>query len=108
MLKREAHQVPTSYFSLQELIPAMRYDFNVVGGMDGEVSSFAGLHKKVLLLGGSRSHAYLKTALKNLEATLPNATRIEFKGLDHSDPWNADRDGKLEAIAQALRIFFRS
>jgi pimeloyl-ACP methyl ester carboxylesterase len=108
MLKREARRVSGSYSSLQELIPAMLYDFNVVGSMDGKASSFSGLQKEVLLLGGSRSPAYLKAALKNLKTVLPNAKRIQFKGLDHSGPWNADRGGNPGPVAEALRAFFPS
>jgi pimeloyl-ACP methyl ester carboxylesterase len=108
MLKREGRRIPGVYSPLQELIPAMRYDFNIVGSMAGKASTFSGLQKAVLLLGGNRSPDYLKAALKNLETVLPNSTRIEFEGLDHSGPWNSDRGGNPEPIAQALRAFFRS
>jgi hypothetical protein len=63
----------------------------------------------VLLLGGSKSPAYLKTALDALENVLPHVQRIEFPGLDHggsSDASNTNRGGKPELVAQALRQFF--
>ena len=108
ILDREKRRGSGHYAPLRELIPAMRYDFNVVGGMDGKAASFAGLRKKVLLLGGDRSPVYLKTALTTLENVLPNANRIEFEGLDHSGPWNSDRGGDPEPIARALIAFFNT
>ncbi|MCB8882654.1 alpha/beta hydrolase [Acidisoma cellulosilytica] len=105
LMYREQRQGSGRYAPLSELIPAMRYDFNVVGSMDGEASSFAALQKEVLLLGGDRSPDYLKSALTTLEKVLPNAQRIEFEGLDHSGPWNMDRGGNPEPIARALISF---
>jgi hypothetical protein len=49
---------------------------------------------------------YLKKALGVLEKLLPKAKRIEFKGLDHSGAWNADRAGTPNQVAQSLRHFF--
>ena len=106
VLKREARLGPGRYASLRELIPAMRYDFKIVAGMDGQLPTFASLGKEVLLLGGGRSPTYLKTALMSLAQVLPNTHCIEFEGLDHSGPWNADRGGHPEPIACALRDFF--
>jgi pimeloyl-ACP methyl ester carboxylesterase len=107
-LDREARVGSGDYVPLRELVPSMRYDFNVVLGMDGNAASFAGLRKEVLLLGGDRSPEYLQAALTRLEGVLPNARRIEFKGLDHSGPWNADQGGHPEPVADALRAFFAS
>ncbi len=61
---------------------------------------------EVLLLGGSKSPAYLKSALDALEKVLPYASRIDFPGLDHAAAVNADRGGKPDPVAQALRGFF--
>lgn len=106
ILDREQRRGSGRYAPLSELIPAMRYDFNVVGSMDGKAASFAALRKEVLLLGGDRTPRYLKTALTTLDKVLPNARRIEFEGLDHSAPWNTDLGGDPEPIAQALVAFF--
>ena len=48
-----------------------------------EADDFAGMSAQVLLLGGSKSPAYLRTALDALEKVLPHAERHEFAGLDH-------------------------
>jgi hypothetical protein len=57
----------------------------------------------VLLLGGSKSREYLKTALSALSSLLPNAKRIELKGLGHT---SANNDEQPQRIAQELRSFF--
>ena len=40
------------------------------------------------------------------ERVLPNATRIEFSGLNHGASGNTNRGGKPERVAQELRRFF--
>ena len=106
ILKREARAGPGHYAPLRLLIPAMRYDFKVVASMDRKAHDFATLEKPILLLGGDRSPKYLKEALLDLDCILPRADIIQFKGLDHSGPWNADYGGRPEPIALALRDFF--
>ena len=59
----------------------------------------------MLLLGGSKSPAYLRTALDALEKVLPHAERHEFAGLDHGASGNADRRGKPALVAAELRAF---
>jgi len=74
--------------------------------MSGKLESFRNVGAEVLLLGGSKSPAYLKAALDALEKVLPHVRRVEFPGLDHAASWNTDRGGKPEPVAQALRRFF--
>jgi pimeloyl-ACP methyl ester carboxylesterase len=106
ILRREARSGSGRYAPLRLLIPAMRFDFNVVASMDRKARDFATLDKPILLLGGDRSPKYLREALIDLDGILPDADIIEFKGLDHSGPWNVDRGGQPEPIARALREFF--
>ena len=108
LLRREAKKPAGLYLSLRELIPAMRYDFAVVGGMDGKIHSFESLSTPVLLMGGDRSPGYLRGALTALQQVLPHSSRVELAGLDHSGPWNQDRGGHPEKVAAALRAFFAS
>jgi pimeloyl-ACP methyl ester carboxylesterase len=105
-LKREARSGSGQYAPLRLLIPAMRYDFKVVATVGGNAHDYTTLDKPILLLGGDRSPKYLTEALIDLDGILPNADIIEFKGLDHSGPWNADRGGQPELVASALRNFF--
>jgi hypothetical protein len=46
------------YAPLEELLPVMRYDFQVVGEMSQQIQMFKALNREVLLLGGTRSPRY--------------------------------------------------
>jgi pimeloyl-ACP methyl ester carboxylesterase len=102
-IRAEAKEVKDDEIPLQALIPTMRYDSQLVKDMEGSLEHFRGLQAKVLLLGGSKSAAYLKDALASLSMVLPHAQRIELAGLGHSA---ADNSGKPELVAQVLRRFF--
>jgi pimeloyl-ACP methyl ester carboxylesterase len=95
------------YADLDELLPAMRYDFRVVGEMSQRLSAFRSVDKPILLLGGTRVPGYLKHSLAELEKTLPKARRTTFRGLDHSAPWNAERGGAPLIVADAIRFFLK-
>lgn len=98
------------YLPMKVLAPTLQYDFRVIIEMSEKLASFKDLNTQVLLLGGSKSPAYLKVALDALEKTLPHATRLEFPGLSHAAAWNYDKqrnpDGQPEQVAQELRRFF--
>lgn len=94
------------YARLRDLLPGVRYDFNVVGGMDGKMDTLASIDKPVLLVSGTRSPAFLQQSIRTLESVLPQAQRVEFEGLDHSGSWNATRGGHPQVVAAALRDFF--
>lgn len=110
IMKIEGKEGPGDYASMRELASTLRNDFQLVGAMSDKLENFSAVHTKVLLLGGSRSPAYLKTALGALEKVLPNARRIELPGLGHAAAWNYDSqrnpDGRPEVVAQELRRFF--
>ncbi|MCY1140950.1 alpha/beta hydrolase [Actinoplanes sp. Pm04-4] len=88
---------------LRDMLPGIRYDFNVVGGMDGKMATFRSVDKPMLLLSGTRSPAFLRQSIRELAGVLPQATHIEFDGLDHGGSWN---NGRPEVVAAALRKFF--
>ena len=94
------------YAHLRELIPTMRYDFNVVGGMDGRMKTMRSIRRSMLLLSGTNSPAYLRHAVRSLGEVLPNSHHTEFKGLDHSGAWNKARGGCPMVVAAALGDFF--
>ena len=96
------------YAPLEELLPAMRFDLEVVGEMSQQTRTFARLNKEVLLLGGTKIPKYLKLALQELAGTLPHATRRTLTGLDHSAPWNAERGGAPIVVAYAVREYLQS
>lgn len=102
-IRAEAKEVKDDGVPLQVLIPTMLYDSQLVKDMEGPLERFQALQAKVLLLGGSKSPAYLKDALDGLSMVLPHAQRVELPGLGHSA---ADNGGKPERVAQTLRRFF--
>ncbi|MGI8554254.1 MAG: alpha/beta fold hydrolase [Dehalococcoidia bacterium] len=110
MLSHEDKKGSGGYVPMMELAPALQYDFQVVAEMSDKLESFSGIQTEVLLLGGSKSPAYLRVALDALERVLPHATHIEFPGLDHGAAWNYDKQrnpgGKPERVAQELHRFF--
>lgn len=89
--------------TVTELIPTQRFDMRLVREMADTLPDYAVLRARVLLLGGSKSPAYLTAALERLAATLPHARRTILPGLGHSGPEN---DGDPGVVARALRAFF--
>ena len=96
------------YTPLEDLLPAMRFDFEVVAEMSRQTRIFERLNKEVLLLGGTNIPKYLKLALQELAGTLPHATRRTLPGLDHAAPWNAERGGAPMVVADAVREYLQS
>lgn len=103
-LKAEAKEVKGDDVPLQELIPTLHFDARMVLDTENTIENFKDVRADVLLLGGSKSPAYLKLALDRLNAILPHVKRIELKGLGHLA---ADNGGQPERVAQELRRFFR-
>lgn len=97
---------PGSEATFRDLLPGVRYDFNVVGGMDGRMDVFAAVDKPVLLLSGTRSPTFLRHSVRQLARVLPRARHVELDGLNHSGPWNTGRGGRPHLVAQALAEFF--
>lgn len=105
-MKSEDKKGAGDYVSMRALAPTLQYDFKVVTEMSGALESFRGICTEVLLLGGSKSPAYLKAALEALEKVLPHVRRVELSGLGHAASWNTDKGGKPEVVAQEMRHFF--
>jgi pimeloyl-ACP methyl ester carboxylesterase len=105
-MRREEKQGTGDYVPMRELASTLHYDFQLVREMSGKLQEFEAIDRDVLLLGGSKSPAYLKSTLDGLEKVLPHVKRVEFSGLDHAAAWNTDRGGKPEPVARELRRFF--
>jgi len=105
-MKGEEKKGAGDYVSMRKLAPTLHYDFELVVEMSERLESFKGVSAEVLLLGGSKSPAYLKAALDSLEKVLPHVKRVELPGLDHAASWNTDRGGHPQPVAQELRLFF--
>jgi alpha-beta hydrolase superfamily lysophospholipase len=85
------------------LIPTAHYDAQLAASFEGTLDEFRDLRNDVLLLGGSRSQRFLRTALDAIAAVLPRARRVELPGVGHVA---ADNGGKPELVAEELRRFF--
>lgn len=108
-MQQEDRKAKGADVSMRELAPTLHYDFQLVAEMAESLENFKAIHAEVLLLGGDKSPAWLKTALDALAKTLPHARRIEFPGLDHggsSDISNTNRFGQPEIVAPELQRFF--
>ena len=98
---------PGQEFPLRDLLPGIRYDFHVVGDMDGKRDTLAALHKPLLLLSGTKSPTFLQQATRGpRRRDPPRSHHVELDGLSHSGPWNTRRGGRPDIVAEALRHFF--
>jgi pimeloyl-ACP methyl ester carboxylesterase len=108
-MKSEEKKAKEGDVTMRMLAPTLYYDFKLVEEIGGTLERFKAVPVEVLLLGGSKSPAWLKAALDALEKVLPHVQRVEFAGLDHggsSDPSATNRTGEPERVAQAMRGFF--
>lgn len=106
MISFEEKKGPSNYASFRELAPTLHHDGQLIVEMSGQQKSLGAIRAEVLLLGGSKSTAFLKAGLDSVAKVLPHARRVEFPGLNHSATWNTDRGGKPEPVARELRRFF--
>jgi pimeloyl-ACP methyl ester carboxylesterase len=105
IIKSEDKMGSGGYVPMREIAPTLRYDFQLVTEMSGKLEQFRDVQAETLLLGGSKSPAFLNKALDALQNVLPHATRVELP-MNHAASWNTDRGGKPEVLAPALRRFF--
>jgi pimeloyl-ACP methyl ester carboxylesterase len=106
MLSSEAKKGPGEYATYAELAPTLHHDGRVIREMSGQQESLRAIRAEVLLLGGSKSTAFLKNGLDSVAKVLPQATRIELPRLNHAATWNTDLRGKPGPVAEELRRFF--
>jgi len=105
-MKQDDKNTADGYIPMRALGPLLHYDFTLSAQASGPVDRYAGIRADVLLLNGTKSPAYLQASVAALAGVLPAAQRVEFAGLDHGASGNADRRGKPEVVAEALRAFF--
>jgi pimeloyl-ACP methyl ester carboxylesterase len=106
---REEKQAKHGDVTMRMLAPTLHYDFALITEMTDTLDRYRGLRPDVLLLSGSRSPVWLKSAIGALARVVPHATPVEFRGLDHggsSDVGTTNRGGNPERVAQELRRFF--
>ncbi|MFB4262622.1 alpha/beta fold hydrolase [Nonomuraea sp. GTA35] len=106
MLKSQdgaAGQEPT----FRELAPTQRQDIQLVVEASGDFAAYRSVEVETLLLGGTRSRDYLRTALVELERAMPRARRVVMEGLDHGATQNAAQRGRPERVAEEIRRFLK-
>jgi pimeloyl-ACP methyl ester carboxylesterase len=97
--------------TMRALAPTLHYDFQLVLASQGALDRFGEIRADVLLLGGSKSPAFLSASLDALARVLPGAERVELAGLGHAASGNADdpmtgKGADPQRVAQELRRFF--
>lgn len=105
-MAQEAKRPAGAYPTMRQLASTLHADFAVVTESSGRLDDYRSIRAQVLLMGGSKSPAFLKRALADLARVLPGATRVELEGLDHAASWNSDVRGHPEPVARELRRFF--
>ena len=106
MMASEEKRAGSQDVTMRMLAPTLHYDFQLATEVEGALERFKGIRAEVLLLGGSKSPAYLTAGLDALEKVLPRVTRVELPGLGHGAMGNTDRGGRPARAAQVLRQFF--
>jgi hypothetical protein len=89
------------------LTPTFHYDAQIVIETLDRWEDFRDVRAEVLLLGGGKSPAYLKTALDALQRVIPDARLVVFPKLNHGGSGNKNRAGQPTVVANALQAFFR-
>ena len=107
MMSGEDKKAKADDVTFRKLAPTMRYDGRLILEVGRRLEPFRAVQADVLLIGGSKSPAYLREGHDALEKILPHVRRIELPGLDHAASWNRDRGGKPQQVAAELRRFFR-
>jgi pimeloyl-ACP methyl ester carboxylesterase len=105
-MEQEAKRPAGEYPTMRELATTLHYDFAVVNESSGRLDDYRSITAQTLLIGGSRSPAFLRRSLDDLARVMPHVRRIELAGLDHAASWNSDRGGHPEPVARELRRFF--
>ena len=104
-IKADEKSVKGDDVPLKALIASHHYDQLAVMQAGGLTEKAGQLKVRTLLLGGSKSPAYLGRALDALQAVMPDAARIEIRGVGHLA---ADNSEKPFLVAAELINFFRN
>jgi len=109
MRKEDARATPAAV-TMRKLAPTLHHEALLVAQMAGTIATFADVPAEVLLMGGDMKHpVFIQPAFDALAGALPHVRCAVFPGLDHggsADPGPANRGGKPEVVAPAIRTFF--
>lgn len=91
---------------LEQLVPSVRYDFNICQHMNDQgMDKLKDVQVKTLLLHGTQSAEYFQQACRDLEGVIEGSRRVQLTGCDHGSSWNG---GKPDLVAEELHRFFSS
>jgi pimeloyl-ACP methyl ester carboxylesterase len=102
-MRLNAKEVKDGDVPIEKLVPTMHFDARLVTETGASIDELRSLPAKLLLLGGTKSSAYLVRVLDALEEMVPHATRSRLEGVGHLA---ADNDGRPGIVADQLRRFF--
>jgi pimeloyl-ACP methyl ester carboxylesterase len=85
-----------------DLLPTLVWEVKMIQALAPSVDRYRAIQAQTLMIGGSKSPAYLKEALPVLAKTIPYAHWVIFPGLNH----NAPDQYEPELIAAELKRFF--
>jgi pimeloyl-ACP methyl ester carboxylesterase len=105
-MAKEVQAGTNGYLPMATLAPLLSNDFRLVVEVSGDVARYSTITAAVLLMFGSKTPRFLKDAIADVHAALPDASVVELPGLDHAAAWNRDRGGNPQPIVTALRGFF--
>jgi pimeloyl-ACP methyl ester carboxylesterase len=108
-IKSEDKKAKPGDITMSMLAPTLFYDFKLLAEMAETLPTFNNIKSDVLLLGGTKSPAWLRRALDPIEGVLESVERVDFEGLDHggsSDISSTNRGGDPKRVADELWRFF--
>jgi pimeloyl-ACP methyl ester carboxylesterase len=112
ILKAEDKMPKGDSLTMRESAPTIAYDLKVVSEMHASYTCWSAIQAKMLLMGGGKSPAYLKSDLDVIAGILPQVERITFPELGHAASWNYDKQrnptGDPVRVAKELQRFFGS
>jgi hypothetical protein len=104
LLAQDRKHHPSGDLPLEAIIPTMRHDVQLAKDTEGVIQSFGAIDADVLLMGGGKSLPYLRLAVDELEAVLPDARRVAFRGLNQRAGQQRAPYGCRRSIARVRRM----
>ena len=75
MMAAEDPKATDGDVTMRRLAPTLHYDFQLVAETEGSIQDYKAIRPSLLLLGGTKSPAYLRLAVQTLETVVPQARR---------------------------------
>lgn len=91
---------------IRALAEALPVDVRIVREHADRAAAFAAIAVPTLIVDGTATRPYLRTAAETLARTIPHARRVRLPGRSHAVTQNRDQYGRPEAVAPALIEFF--